>query len=421
MNEVKLPLVIEYLKTHSLADLREEHGVCSRLSADGTKVSLDYHQFESKYGDPLAEQCRGLIVRHESNAHVPAQGIVGSTKIVAWPMYRFYNHGDPCVAKINAEDPKLRVLDKVDGTMIIMYYDRMKNEWFAATRSVPEADVPIRNDSVEHGSITFSGLFFKTLREEYPSEYDEVMDTVERVRKDTTYVFELTTPLNKNVVEYERPGLTLLAARDNSTGQEYELPSYILEGIPRPRMRFIDRFLGSEEMFFTFLKTDVETINPSKGEGYVVVDSQYNRVKVKSRAYAFAMRNKDRIDNFTMSSALELIVIGSIDDVIVHLGATGAEKVRYLIDGYAAFCRHHDAAYATLLRSSAGSRKEFALNVAADPTLLAGIMFTLYTGRAKTTHEHMLEGVKEKRRTLIEHVLEHVNKHYLPASVDAGK
>ena len=120
-------LVTEYLKTHTFQQLEDEHGVCARKSSDGSKYSLNYDMIMVKSGDKLAEQCRGLIVRPWSWLGLVTAGedwknhVVGDTTTLAWPMDRFYNHGDAAGAQIDWSDPALRVLEKLDGTMVILY------------------------------------------------------------------------------------------------------------------------------------------------------------------------------------------------------------------------------------------------------------------------------------------------------------
>ena len=127
-------LVQEYLKTHTFGDLIKDHGVYPSFSKSGRKFSLNYDQIEAKENDPLAQECRGLILapvdgqpvyceldlngkRHYENVGP------GETVILAYPMKRFFNHGQGSAAEINWHDPKLAVLEKLDGTLCIVYHD----------------------------------------------------------------------------------------------------------------------------------------------------------------------------------------------------------------------------------------------------------------------------------------------------------
>lgn len=57
------PLVSEYLKNHTLEQLRAEYGINFRLSSDLRKVSLNYDMIASPVGVKLVDECRGLILR----------------------------------------------------------------------------------------------------------------------------------------------------------------------------------------------------------------------------------------------------------------------------------------------------------------------------------------------------------------------
>ena len=161
------PLICEYLLTHTLQQLEDDHGVCARPNKTLDKIGLNYDQFLVKNGDKLAEQCRGLILRPladltEGNLK---SRVVGETHVLAWPMNRFYNHGDFNEAPISWSDHGLRVLEKLDGTMIVMYWDPKYNKFCTATRSVPEADLPIKQGHLEIGDATFSDLFWRAYHE----------------------------------------------------------------------------------------------------------------------------------------------------------------------------------------------------------------------------------------------------------------
>ena len=124
------PLVKAYLRTHTFQQLEDEHGVCARPNATGDKFSLNYDQILVKNGDPVAEQCRGMVVRpHEFEFMDFMEAFtqrgwkntrVGEVDVLAWPMNRFYNHGDAAGAQVDWSDPGLRVYEKLDGTMMVV-------------------------------------------------------------------------------------------------------------------------------------------------------------------------------------------------------------------------------------------------------------------------------------------------------------
>ena len=135
-------------------------------------MSLNYDQIEAKETDPLAQECRGLVLSCEDGHSLLSQAVEvngklsydhispGKTRILAYPMKRFFNHGQGSAADINWADPNLAVLEKLDGTLCIVYFDPFTNKWCVATRSVSEADLLMDN-----GIFTFRTLFEKAVEE----------------------------------------------------------------------------------------------------------------------------------------------------------------------------------------------------------------------------------------------------------------
>lgn len=209
-----VPLVVNYLRTHSFGDLFTEHGVNVRPSADGSKFSLNYDQIEAKNGDPIAECCRGLVIRPIKHDAIDScyNGAVGEVEVLAWPMNRFYNAGTPAGDVVDWSDPGLVVSEKIDGTCCILYWDPQYVQWCVATRSVPDADVVIKNGDVVHGDMTFSKLFWVAYNNTVKDSDGKIIG-IENVglNKEFTYVFELTSRYNRVVVDYDEPKITLLA------------------------------------------------------------------------------------------------------------------------------------------------------------------------------------------------------------------
>ena len=86
-------LVQSFLRTHSFRDLSAEHGVYATLSASGRKASLTYDQIEARESDPLACQCRGLVIGKTNGEVIDPQAPLGDTVVLARPFDRFFNHG----------------------------------------------------------------------------------------------------------------------------------------------------------------------------------------------------------------------------------------------------------------------------------------------------------------------------------------
>src|ERR1035438_2036279 len=87
-------------------------------------IQFTYDMLDSPKSDPIIRESRGLILNEDDNWNV-----------VAYPFNRFFNEGEGCADTIDWSTAKVQ--EKVDGTLIIMYwYD---NIWQIATRGSPDA------------------------------------------------------------------------------------------------------------------------------------------------------------------------------------------------------------------------------------------------------------------------------------------
>jgi hypothetical protein len=106
-------------------------------------------------------------------------------------------------------------------------------------------------------------------------------------------MFELISPLNRVVVTYPATELRHVGTRDNLTLQE--LDEFI--GVKQPEVYSFSTF---EEVL-----ENTKTL-PFQKEGYVVVDKNWKRVKVKSLAYTAVHHLKDN-GNVNKHRILDLI------------------------------------------------------------------------------------------------------------------
>jgi hypothetical protein len=388
------PLLVKaYLLDHTFQQLEDEHGVCARLSADGSKLSLNYDQVLVKSGDPVAEQCRGLVVRPLAFQRLRTsadwkQEVVGHVEVVAWPMNRFYNAGDAAAAEVDWSDTGLRVYEKLDGTMIVMYFDHLQDRWCAGTRGVCEADMPIRLGDMSLGTTTFSDLFWKALwitaaaQGAYmpgvaPSAYEACRELMQDFDRSLTYVFELTGPHNRVVVRYNDPRVTLLAIRNTVTGEELSIEKHGPASLPRPGVWPIADL--------TALAAFVNAADPGKIEGAVVCDSRFRRLKVKNMAWVMSSRAKDLVTT-SLRSGLEAVIQERLDDILPLLEKDVGDKLVSLRDAYKQFCLGIDQSFAAWHAEANGDRKAFALKVTGSKSWTPPF-FNMWEGRAASCHE----------------------------------
>jgi RNA ligase-like protein len=357
-------LVQKYLETHTFGDLARDHGVYASFSKSGHKFSLNYDQIEARESDPLSQETRGLILSAEDGKSFLSQAVTvngklsyeqvspGKTRILAYPMKRFFNHGQGSAADINWHDPKLAVLEKLDGTLCIVYHDPFTDKWCVATRSVPEADLVMDN-----GLFTFRTLFEKALVETTGYEF-EVFTRF--LAKECTYCFELTTPYNRIVVEYKKCGVTLLAIRNMVTLNEIHMDHPYWDTLPRS-LPFVQAHTYTSVQD---LVDWVSSLNPMEHEGVVVRDGNFNRIKVKNAAYVAYNKVRDALGT-SERNCVELILTEKDDDVIPMLPDEIVKNLQKIKVGVQDVIKKHDEAYLAIKAEAdklmPGDKKTFAV------------------------------------------------------------
>lgn len=289
--------VIQFLKDNTpngFGLLQSVHGVkATRSTVYPELVNLNYDQIDAREDDELACLCRGLIVCDYGD---------GDYFIVAHPFPRFFNHGSSHAAPLNW-DGRVVFQEKLDGTLCIVYY--WKGDWRVATRGNPDANIPCAD------GLTFAQKFVRASGQREVGEFlDKIsLDGAGGCEYDVTYCFELVGPDNQIVVPYENSRIVFLAAYATNYYSSEEMPAYS-QGIQPdylPRQWKFDSFNDAVD----WLEENTTGLDL---EGFVAVDSNGNRVKVKSKKYLTIARTISRIT--TQEDMLECIIRGIDDDVM---------------------------------------------------------------------------------------------------------
>lgn len=333
-----------YLLSHSLTDLAREHGVYAKFSTKNPlKFSLNYDQLEAKDADPISQECRGLVLCTSTPSNMT--DVVGPTDVLAKPMNRFFNYGQGSAAPVDFDHKDTKIFEKLDGTMCIVYWDRVLMAWCCATRSVPDADLPMDG----FGEQTFSSLFWKAFEAS-----GGTMSNMDYARGNMTFCFELCTPDNQIVVAYPDYKVYLLAALANSDCSEVDPVGWAkhLNVGTAPAYK-----LGTLGDLFDF----VSSREPSKFEGVVVRDYLYRRVKIKNAGYLALGKIKDSVAK-SPRAIMEIVLLGKEDDVMPLVVPHIQEKILKLKDSLCELIAKTDAEYEALYSPD---RKTFALAVKA--------------------------------------------------------
>jgi hypothetical protein len=384
-------LVQKFLETHTFKELQEQHGVYASFSKSGHKFSLNYDQIEAKENDPLSQECRGLVLSLEYGQPImedmTPKGLSrdyvcpGKTRILAYPMKRFFNIGQGSAATINWSDPNLAVLEKLDGTLCIVYYDPFTNQWCVATRSVPEADLLMDN-----GIFTFRTLFEKAVQDTTKYSFQDLTDQLD---KNTTYCFELTTPYNRIVVYYPDNHVTLLAARNIVTGLEHNSSDVCIIGIQHVQAH---TYTSVSELLDW-----VSSLNPMEHEGVVIRDANFNRIKVKNAAYVAASKIRESLAT-SPRNCLELILLGKDDDAASFLPQEIQANLASLKERFVIWLKKQEELVQIITaeaRSIASDKKTFALTVQKYNPSMPAMFYHIYNEKANSAKDFIEKSRKD--------------------------
>ena len=253
-----------------------------KAKRDGGFVLLKYEQFRSDFSIPLVRECRGIILDEAENY-----------RPVCIPFFKFGNFGESYVPEIDWGSA--RVQEKLDGSLIKLWHCRGK--WHISSNG----EIDARNARISSALLTntpTTDLF--TL---FMEAWEKTGIRMEGLNKDFTYMFELTSPHNRVVVQYHETKLWHIGARDNKTLLECEVDI----GIPKPRVFALSTL---EECIESAKQLDYSE------EGYVIVDRHFNRIKVKSPAYVAL--NHISQGTTTHANVIEIIQKNEQDEFLTY-------------------------------------------------------------------------------------------------------
>jgi T4 RnlA family RNA ligase len=263
----KTTSLFEYIEAKPFDQIKDELGaepLNIKVNDKGNLYICKYSQIDSDFSYKIVRQCRGIILEKVTN------------KIVAYPFDKFFNIQEGHADKVDFGTASIQ--EKVDGSIIKVYY--YDNKWNVATNGTIDAKDAETTDSLTGKKANFYDLFLDGI-EEQGITFSEL---TKKMAPDLTYIFELVHPITRVVIKYEKPGVYLIGIRNNKTGKEVNTFDDSNEtvknitglGIKRPKTF---QFASTEEMIAA-----AEQLTKDE-EGYVVRDSEFRRVKVKSPLY----------------------------------------------------------------------------------------------------------------------------------------
>lgn len=220
-----------------------------RIKEDGDLAIFNYG-IDCDFSNPIVCEARGIIINTRT------------FDVVCRGFDKFFNSHEQYADTIDWNN--CRVEEKIDGSIIKAYC--LNGEWIWATNScIFATDANVANSNRTYLDIILSARNFNDwtmFRDKNP---------------DYTYIFELVSPETQVVIKYEWTTLVHIGTRNNITGEEIDTNI----GMYRPLIYNIHTLDDCIEAA-KHLNDGCEDV---KYEGFVVVDKDWHRVKIKSPAY----------------------------------------------------------------------------------------------------------------------------------------
>ena len=222
-----------------------------RVNKENSLAIMNY-AMDADFKDPIVQEARGIIIDTKTN------------KVVCWPFRKFGNWQEEYADPIDWKTANVQ--EKIDGSIIkLWYYNRA---WHWSTNGVINAENADSQSGKSFMEIIKSAINFKNI-------------PFEKLDQNSTYIFELVSPMNPIVISYPLTKLYHIGTRSNITGQERNEEI----GIEKPKAYPLNNFEDCLEA--------CKKLNASEKveqEGFVVVDANWNRIKIKSPEYLTAHR-----------------------------------------------------------------------------------------------------------------------------------
>ena len=248
-----------------------------------TPFCIFNYDIDCDFADPVVQEARGIII----DMH--------TLEVVCWPFRKFGNWNENYADDIDWKTA--RVQEKIDGSIIKMWWNPYEKCWWFSTNSTINADAALCNDT----NMTFADIIKRAV-----NFYSIHMDQLD---KELTYIFELVSPYNRIVIQYDTAKLYHIGARNNITGEEYTVNI----GIERPREYFLYSLKDCVKFFDEYEQKDKIDL-----EGFVVVDDNYNRIKIKSPEYLTLHRMANN-GALSKERCLELLMSQNTNDICAAL------------------------------------------------------------------------------------------------------
>ena len=288
--------------------LLSEKPYCISISRDvmfGRKlIMFKYSQIDSDFNIELVRECRGIILDEDT------------LEVICHPFNKFGNYGESYCPDIDWKS--CYVTEKLDGSLVKL--SRIGDNILWSTNGTIDAYKAPLVEQIGCIAKSFGELAWYAILENYCKARDlSVSDCIDPdivkdwlksiIKPGYTYMFELTSPYNKVVVTWHKTELHFIGCRDNESGQEIFFGDHELSKIfDIPKifpLRSVDECVKAAS------ELDVNA------EGYVVVDKNFNRVKIKSPTYV-ALHHMRNNGVLSYERGIEIVRGNELGEVLTY-------------------------------------------------------------------------------------------------------
>lgn len=271
----------KYLRSgKTLIDLTLEYNIKYFTSPDHPNlVVFDYTSLSPKT-ESIVREARGLVLE------------IDTWNLVAKSMntFSYKNDGEFSHVIDNFDWTTAKAYPKYDGCLINLYH--YNGEWITGTRFSVDGLCNVASAYKGESDISWRDLFIQCL-EFINIDFNYFVSTL---NKDYCYSFELCSIINRNIVIYENKFVKLLAIYDILNDAEVDIHSNPL--INQNWASIVPYFIKVESV------QEIEDLlalnqDPTQNEGLVIVDSNFNRIKVRNPNFdrlSYNMNPKDESD-----------------------------------------------------------------------------------------------------------------------------
>lgn len=349
-----------YLRGKGLESLQLEFDIkVNRHQEFDNLVCLKYSQLESPLEKLIVQQCRGIILDEANN-----------WSIVSYPYNKFFNYGEISAAKINWN--KAIVYEKLDGSLMTLFF--YQGKWRVQSSGTADA-----TGKVHTANYTFQQLFWQVWQQlgyQLPEETDYC------------FMFELMTPYNRVVVRQLQNKLVLHGVRNLKNLQE-EQPffwsnKYNWQPIKTYPFNNLSAILQATEI-----------LDPLEGEGYIVCDLFFNRLKIKSADYVRLSHVRSAI---TSRKILEIVINNEGEEFLTYFSEY-QELHQQLTEKYEILVTEITTTYQEYRHIV--EQKDFALAI--KHLSYSGTLFALRSGKVNSVKESLKNTSIAKLESLLNH------------------